>query len=134
MSALTVTVVGENAKAGTEMPLEHVTCFDCGDTGHVAADCPNKAITPRNGKPPWCGICDERTRHIGIDHPGRCPECHPLRRQQLKQHRKCPACHMTVCEWDNAPCGQHATPAATTDRRPDRQHIDAIIAAGKAAP
>jgi hypothetical protein len=38
---------------------------------------------------------------------------------------------MTVFEWDNAPCGSHASPAVTPDRKPSREHIDAIIAAGR---
>jgi hypothetical protein len=29
-------------------------------------------------------------------------------RQQLKQHKKCPACHMTVYEWDMSQCGNHS--------------------------
>lgn len=28
-------------------------------------------------KPPWCGKCDQRTRHTG-EPPRRCPDCHPL--------------------------------------------------------
>lgn len=35
---------------------------------------PARSATP---KPPWCGQCDERTRHLG-DPPQRCPHCHPL--------------------------------------------------------
>jgi hypothetical protein len=30
-------------------------------------------------KPPWCGHCDEATRLLGEDNPGRCPACHPFR-------------------------------------------------------
>jgi hypothetical protein len=30
-------------------------------------------------KPKWCGHCDESTRLLGEDSPGRCPACHPFR-------------------------------------------------------
>ena len=105
------------------------TCWDCGETGHVVADCPNAAFTgTSDGKPPWCGACDERTRMFGLDVAHRCPVCNPNRRQSLKQHRKCPSCHQTAHEWDNAPCGSHSGPDAK-DRRPDRDHIEQIVAA-----
>jgi phage FluMu protein Com len=102
-----------------------IKCFGCGGEGHIEPNCPNTSFTA-NG---WCGICDERTRLIDLgDKTGRCTVCHPLRGQQLKQHRKCPRCHMTVYEYDGAPCGQHASPEAP-DKRPDRQHIEQIVAA-----
>ena len=103
-------------------------CFGCGTEGHIEPNCPNTAMDS-NGKTPWCGICDERTRHLDLgDRVGRCTVCHPKRREQLKQHRKCAQCHMTVFAWDHAPCGQHAGPTVA-DKRPDRQHIDQIIGA-----
>lgn len=99
-----------------------IKCFGCGDEGHIEPDCPNTSFAAG-----WCGICDERTRHIDVgDIVTRCQECHPLARKQLKQHRKCPRCHMTVYEYDHAPCGQHAGPTAP-DRRLDRQHIEQIV-------
>lgn len=104
-----------------------LTCYGCGGKGHIESECPNAGIDA-TGKPPWCGFCDERTRHI--DHGqsvSRCQECHPLRRQAVKQDRRCPSCHQLVYEWDTAPCGSHVGPAAT-DRRPEREHIDAVIA------
>jgi Zinc knuckle len=113
------------------MALENLTCFGCGDKGHLERDCPNRAATGTDGKPPWCGFCDERTRLI--DHgetASRCQECHPARRKQLRQHRKCPLCHVTIYEWDNAPCGNHHGPASP-DNRPPRQRIDEIITAGR---
>lgn len=33
-------------------------------------------------KPTWCGYCDEKTRLLGVDDPGRCPACHPLRERE----------------------------------------------------
>jgi hypothetical protein len=33
--------------------------------------------SPPPEKPPWCGLCDERSRQTG-DPPARCPNCHPL--------------------------------------------------------
>lgn len=102
-------------------------CFDCGDDGHTAPNCPNRAIDA-SGKPSWCGFCDERTRLVdGGDLVTRCQVCHPLRHQMLRQHRRCPRCHMTIYEWDaNSECGNHSSPVAT-DRRPEREHIDAVI-------
>lgn len=32
---------------------------------------------------PWCGECDEKTRLIDPDKPRRCPNCHPLRDQEV---------------------------------------------------
>lgn len=98
-------------------------CWDCGEPGHISGDCPNKGFTASaDGKPLWCGICDERTRLIGLDVVTRCPQCHPLARHSLKQHRKCPRCHMTVHQWDEEQCGSHSAPAAA-DKRPDSEHI-----------
>jgi hypothetical protein len=125
MPDLTVTVVEKNAEK--EKPGMPANCFDCGGTGHVVADCPNRAAIASNGKPLWCGICDERTRQIDLGgKAARCTVCHPLRHKQLRQHRKCPSCHMTVYEWDNGQCGSHRGPTAT-DRRPERETIQHII-------
>ena len=104
-----------------------MNCFGCGHEGHLERDCPNTGID--NGKLPWCGICDERTRLVSVgDIVARCQQCHPNRRKQSKQHRKCPTCHMTVYEWDHSPCGQHTGPD-TPDRRPERQHIEQLVTA-----
>lgn len=101
-------------------------CWECGEAGHVAGDCPNKALASDNGKPPWCGICDERTRLIGLDVVSRCQACHPLARKLLKQFRRCPHCHALVYEWDSSPdCASHKMPDAP-DRRPEREHIREI--------
>jgi Zinc knuckle len=103
-------------------------CFDCGQDGHIAANCTNREIDS-SGKPPWCGICDETTRLIDAgDLAARCQQCHPQRNRQLPQHRKCPSCHMTVHKWDNGECGKHSSPAIA-GQRPDRAHVEAIVAA-----
>ena len=102
-------------------------CFDCGEDGHIAPNCPNSEMDS-GGRPPWCGVCDERTRHIDAgDVVARCQVCHPLRNRQLRQHRKCPHCRMTVYQWDNEKCGNHASPVAP-DRRLERERVEAIIA------
>jgi hypothetical protein len=102
---LTVTVVSKrNVKAG----IGEMKCYECGDEGHIATDCPNGAAD--DGKPPWCGICDPYTRLVGNSAgiPIRCPDCHPLRGQRLNQFKRCPACKMQIHDWDTAPCGQHS--------------------------
>jgi hypothetical protein len=110
--------------------LGKITCFGCGDQGHLERDCPNSGIDG-NGKPPWCGICDERTRQIDTGHGmARCQQCHPLRRKPLTSDRRCPACRQLIYEWDNAQCGNHSGPGIT-NRKPEREHIDTVIAAAK---
>jgi zinc knuckle protein len=92
-------------------------CFSCGDQGHVASNCPNAELAA-DGRPPWCGICDQRTRLIGV--PGgmlaRCQECHPLARENLKQFRRCQSCRELIYEYDTAPCGYHAIVARESRR------------------
>lgn len=98
------------------MRKAELTCYGCGDKGHIERECPNAAIDA-GGKPGWCGICDERTRlHETETGMIRCQQCHPLRRQQLKQNRKCPLCKVTIVEWDNAPCGSHAIAGTARER------------------
>lgn len=103
-------------------------CFDCGQDGHIAPNCPNTGIDA-TGRPPWCGVCDERTRLIdGGSGPARCQQCHPNRRKLRHPLRRCPFCHMTIYDWDNSDCGSHSSPVAA-EKRPEKEHIDAIIAA-----
>lgn len=113
------------------MDLKDLTCFSCGNQGHLARDCPaDDNETDKKRKPPWCGNCDRITRLIQLGAiVTRCQECHPLQGVPLPQHDRCPGCHMVIHSWDNHPCGQHSSPAAVRDRRPTRQQIDAIITA-----
>jgi len=91
-----------------------VKCYGCGDEGHLERDCPNVSIDA-SGKPSWCGFCDERTRLVDRgDTVSRCQRCHPQRHQRLRQIRTCPACHVTVYQWDNEPCGSHSSPGTVT--------------------
>ena len=86
-----------------------MACYECGDDGHMARDCPNHD-TITSGKPLWCGTCDELTRHVELadGRVKRCADCHPLRREQLRQYRRCPRCHATVVTWDSSPdCSLH---------------------------
>ena len=82
-------------------------CWECGATGHVGAECPNIEQIG-DGRPMWCGTCDERSRHW-YDDQGRAHrcQCHPLSHLPLKQNRRCPSCKATVYIWDLAPCDQH---------------------------
>jgi len=95
------------------------TCFECGDVGHISADCPNKQI---DNRPPWCGICDRRTRQLWLNRDGtsvqRCPSCHRLRHKTLAQHRRCGECKAVVYEWDNNECGSHLMPGKPDERPP----------------
>jgi hypothetical protein len=96
-------------------------CYRCGDDDHLSYDCPSHTYSspaPRtapasgaaqnDGRPRWCGTCNEHSRHIDLANGTvkRC-QCHPNSHEQLRQHRKCPTCHATVVEWDINPCGRH---------------------------
>jgi hypothetical protein len=108
------------------MAKADLKCFGCGGKGHFESECPNTGIDA-TGKPPWCGICDERTRLVDLgEKMKRCTTCHPLRHKQLKQNRICPLCHATVYETDTQPCGNHEGPNLT-DRRPERETIQHIV-------
>ena len=95
-----------------------LTCWDCGEAGHLASACPNIAYVRGDGGT-WCGSCDERTRLVDLgDKMRRCPDCHPLRTRMLAQFRRCPACQMIVYAWDVADCGRHQEVGI------QREHID----------
>jgi hypothetical protein len=59
-----------------------------------------EAVENRLGgdKPPWCGMCDKRTRLIERDGiPRRC-RCHP-KTAPLAQFRTCTVCQDHIYEW-----------------------------------
>lgn len=93
-----------------------MNCYECGQPGHIKANCPNKAWlagpAAGDGRPAWCGTCDERSRHLELadGRVKRC-QCHPESHKMLPQHRRCPSCRVLVASWDAAPCGKHALAA-----------------------
>jgi hypothetical protein len=98
------------------MPL---TCYECGVAGHGSWDCPNKTAIEEDAyqasRPRWCGQCDQRSRHIELPdgRAQRC-QCHPESHLQLKQHKKCGYCHVTVVAWDtSADCEHHIVAGVT---------------------
>lgn len=83
-------------------------CFKCGGP-HFVAECEEVVFaeelgTASDGRPPWCGECDKRTRLTG-DPPGRCARCNP-NDDLLAQYRLC-RCGQTIRRWDPSPCGSH---------------------------
>ena len=113
-----------------------IRCFDCGDTGHIARDCPNK--TAINDGRIWCGTCDERTRHVTATPDGntmaRC-QCHPDSHKMLPQHRRCPGCRTVIYVWDTAPCDGHQVVGAwlpyappVPPRGPDHERLRQLAA------
>jgi len=85
-----------------------IRCYECGADGHVSYDCPNKALTSGDGRPMWCGECNQRSRHVTLPdgRVARC-RCHPESHKLLSQHRRCPQCFATVVQWDNGDCDRH---------------------------
>ena len=54
----------------------------CRDVGVVLVD--ERPDDPTGDRPPWCGDCDPRTRHVtGVQRMLRCPNCHPLADESL---------------------------------------------------
>lgn len=94
-------------------------CFECGEPGHMARDCPARLAAKESSapKPVWCGNCDKTTRLVyGIRHgrelANRCAACHPLSWLPLRQHQRCGGCKTLVYEWDKSPCDKHSPLAA----------------------
>jgi len=96
------------------------TCFKCGQSGHVAANCawqaeleqapPGQPDKSRADWPRWCGspCCDPMTRQVDHgDYVTRCLECHPRSHLLLTQHRRCDGCRSTIVKWDTLECGKH---------------------------
>ena len=121
-------------------------CYYCGDDDHLGKECPKlqahqrratapqpapQSLVPRGERVTWCGTCDENTRLLDMGHSmSRCPRCHPLRFQQLRQSRKCPSCNKTVLDWDHSPCDAHARPGLPLPRpavtgRPESSRVEA---------
>lgn len=85
-----------------------VICNACGLPGHIARECMNVKYLDEDGKPMWCGECDERARlrETADDKMTRC-RCHPASHKLIPHHRVCPHCHVTTVAWDESDCGKH---------------------------
>jgi ribosomal protein L32 len=90
-------------------------CYECGEYGHISADCPQKlyAVEVGDGKPPWCGQCDRETRLVyfvrdGIETARRCAACHPRSTTLPVTYSKCRGCGHAIYAWDvRSECGRH---------------------------
>ena len=96
--------------------MADITCFKCGNRGHMARDCDCADYAAELGdgdKPPWCGMCDRQTRLVhfsrdGHDAARRCDTCHPSGHLLPAQFKRCGNCKSVIYIWDlRTECGSH---------------------------
>lgn len=110
-----------------------VTCFKCGQQGHVASACQWQKELTEDGRPDWCGTCDRRTRLVLVttdqgEKAARC-DCHPLGGKMPRQFTRCPGCRTAIYVWDNNDCDRHQAIGARLSYHPMpdvRPHDDDI--------
>lgn len=80
----------DQVQARAAGPVAHLVPYmDRMTEGHLADVVaavmrPTFADPPLKVVPDWCGTCNEDTRQAGDpDRPSRCPDCHPLRDQEI---------------------------------------------------
>lgn len=96
--------------------MPEITCFKCGNRGHMARDCDDQNYAAEIGdgdKPMWCGMCDRDTRlvfHVrdGREAARRCGTCNPSGHLLAVQFKRCKDCKAVIYIWDSrTECGNH---------------------------
>lgn len=82
----------DQVRARAAAPIAHLVPYMDGMADGDLADIADAVMRPTPAHPPedtgeawpeWCGSCNHITRQAGDpDHPYRCPDCHPLRKQE----------------------------------------------------